>query len=230
MSAGAEPRFLHLDEIADMDIGLEPRAGTQPRIRPDLGTAADNRAFEMGERADQRAVLDGDAGTEHHIGFDDDVAPEPGVGGEVDGLRRGHGDTRLVGGCAQPALQHVLRLGELGLGIDAAHLVLLGFERHRGQAHLAGDLDRIGQIELALGVVIPDPFENCERAVAAQRHQSGIAQADGALLCARVLLLADGDEGAVRCDDQAPVAGRIGGTEAERRDRRPFRQRAAQRL
>ena len=74
-----------------------------------------------------------------------------------------------------------------------------------------GDRHRIGQIELALGVVIPDPVENCERRRAGKRHQSGIAQADGALLRGRILLLANSHQPARRIDDQPAIAGRVAG-------------------
>ena len=52
LGAFFDPGLLHFDEIADMDVLLDHRAGTQTRIRPDQRTAADFRAFEMRERLD----------------------------------------------------------------------------------------------------------------------------------------------------------------------------------
>ena len=160
-----------------------------------------------------RAVLDRDARAEHHVGLDDDIAAELGVGAEIaryrgrSWRRPPRGRRRAAGVAARPPPRQagpgVLTPRTSSSSVSSATV---------GKPILRAICDRIGQIELALGVVIPDPLQDRERAIAAQRHQPGIAQTDGALLRARVLLLADGDEGAVRCDDQAPVAGRIGRT------------------
>ena len=117
----------------------------------------------MREGADRRAVLDGDAGTEHHVGLDGHVLAEFGVGGEKHRLRRQHGHAGVERRRAQPLLQHGFRFRELRFGIDAAHVVLLGLDGHRLQAHLAGDGNRIGQIVFALGIGIADPLEHRQR-------------------------------------------------------------------
>ena len=79
-------------------------------------------------------------------------------------LRRDQGDAGLQRGGAQALLQHGLGFGELRLGVDPAHVVLPGFDRDRLQAHVAGDGNRIGEIEFALGIVIADAIEDGERA------------------------------------------------------------------
>ena len=175
-----------------------------------------------------RAVVDRDAGTEHDVRLDGDVLAEFGVGGQKHRLRRDHGDAGVHRGGAQALLQHGFGFGKLRLGIDAAHVVLLGFDRHRLQAHLAGNGNRIGQIVFALGVGIADPLENRQRLAAGKRHQPAIAEADFALVRAGVALFADGDE-LIALRHQPAIAGRVGRPESKHRDRCALRQRRAQR-
>ena len=63
--------------------------------------------------------------------------------------------------------------------------------------------------------------------LAVQRHQSAVAQRDGAFLLARVFLFADGEK-LSSVHHQPPIAGRIGGAKSEHRDRGAVRERAAQ--
>ncbi len=77
---------------------------------------------------DHRAVGDRHAGTDHHKRLDRDVAAEFGIGGEVDRLGCDHGHAGLECRLAQPRLHHLLGLGELGLGVDATHFILAGFD------------------------------------------------------------------------------------------------------
>jgi hypothetical protein len=130
-------------------------------------------------------------------------------------IRSDHDYARLMRRRAQLPLHCGLGLGQLRLGIDPTHFVLLDFESPCRKAHGGGNRHRIGQIELALRIVIPDPLEDCERGVAGERHQPGIAQSDPALVGTGVLLLPDGEERAGRTDDQAAIARRVGGAEPE---------------
>ena len=86
---------------------------------------------------------------------------------------------------------------QLGAGVDAVHFVLVALRQTRGIEPVRdGEPDEIGQIVLALGVGVADARQEAPTAVsaAAKRHEAGIAQIDRALGCARVALLADGDE------------------------------------
>ncbi len=91
---------------------------------------------------------------------------------------------------------------------------------------LAGDRDRVGEIEFTLAIVVADPLQNGERAAAGERHQAGIAQVDAALGLARIELLADGDERAA-VEHQPAVALRVSRPEAEHGQRRTIRERRA---
>ena len=83
-------------------------------------------------------------------------------------LRRHHRDAGGKSCVAQPLLRHGFGFGELAFGIDAAHVVLLDFDRHRAKLHAARDFDRIGQIEFMFAVGVADLFQNGERAVAGE--------------------------------------------------------------
>ena len=121
-------------------------------------------------------------------------------------------------------LHHAFRFRKLGLGVDAAHFVLAGFDHHGLPSIVAGDADRIGQIVLALGIRIANSVQDRERAVPVDRHHAGIAQIDLALVRAGVGMLADRDQ-PVALDDEATIAGRIRRAKTERGNRSTFRER-----
>ena len=176
---------------------------------------------------DHRAVADRNAGADHHERLDRDVLAEHGIGGEIDGFGRDQRHPGFHRHFPQPRLHHAFGLGELRLGVDAAHFVLAGFDHHGIPSLLADNADRIGQIIFALGIRIADLVEDRERAAPVDRHHPGIAQVDLALLGARIGLLAYRDQ-AVALDDEAAIAGGIGGAKAERRNRGAFGERRAQ--
>ena len=165
---------------------------------------------------DDRAVLHRDLFAKHDIGLDHDVLAEFGVGAQKDRLRRNEGDAGVERGFAQALLRNRFRFGELALGIDAAHFVLLDFDRDRVELHVARDGDRIGQIIFALAIVGADPLQDGERLRAGERHDAAVAQIDGAFAGAGVGLLANGDE-LTAGDDQSAIACRIGGPESQHR-------------
>ncbi len=78
----------------------------------------------------------------------------------------------------------------------------------------AGDLDKVRQIVLALGIGVADARQQIERLAAVDRHQAAVAPFHGTLGICRILFLADGDQFAV-LDEQAAVAGRPVGVEAD---------------
>ena len=79
--------------------------------------------------------------------------------------------------------------------IDAEHLLAGRLDDARLEPVAGGERYGIGQVELALGVVVADPAEQAERGRArAEAHDAGIAERQRALGIARVLLLADSGE------------------------------------
>ena len=180
----------------------------------------------MRERVDDGAVLDFHFLAEHHIGLDHDVFAEFGVGTEEHRLRRNQRHAGVERRLAQARLRDRFGFGELGFGVDAAHVVLLDFDRNRAQLHAARDLDRIGQIEFMFAIVVADPLQDGERACAGKRHDAAVAKIDCPLAWAGIGLLANGDQLVARRDEPA-IAGRIGRPKRQHRNRRARRERRA---
>src|SRR3546814_17962074 len=81
LGAIPEGRVLQLDEVADIRLGAEHAAWTQPRERAAIGTLADYRTLKMGVGLDDRtatprAVLDPAVRSDLHVVFDDNRAFE----------------------------------------------------------------------------------------------------------------------------------------------------------
>ena len=142
-------------------------------------------------------------------------------------LRRDQRDAGVERRLAQARLRDRFGFGELGFGVDAAHVVLLGFDRNRAQLHAARDLDRIGQIEFVFAIVVADPLQDGERVFAGKRHDAAVAQIDFALAWAGIGLLADGNQLVAR-RDQPAVAGRIGRPKRQHRNGCALGERRAQ--
>ena len=132
-----------------------------------------------------------DAGTDHHERFDGDVLAELRVGSEVDRIGRNHGDASLKRRLAQARLHHLLGFGQLGLGVDAAHFVLAGFDHNRLQSQIPDDANRIGQIILALAVGTADFFDHRQRLAPVESHDAGVAKSDRTFLRSCVSLLSN---------------------------------------
>ena len=128
------------------------------------------------------------------------------------------GDERRAldhGATAQPRLQHRLRGGELRPVVDAHDLRRVGGEGSHAQAALACDADQVGQVKFPLRILRRHGLQKAQRLRAGEGDRSGIAERRRLLRGARVLVLADRDHATVALDEAA-VAGRIGGREAER--------------
>ena len=187
---------------------------------------ADMGARQMRERADGRALLHRDTRAEHHIGLDRDVPAELGVRREVNRVGGDEGDAGFERRLPQPLLHGGLGRRKLRFGVDAAHFILRHFERDRPELHVARNLHRIGQIELAFAVGIADPLQDFQRRPAVECHQPAVAERDGAFLFAGVGMLDDGDEFRP-LRHQTAVAGRVRGLESQNRDRGAIGDRAA---
>src|SRR5262249_1529841 len=115
---------------------------------------------------------------------------------------------------AQALLQNGFGFGKLYLRVDAAHVILRGFDRHSRQAHTAGNDYGVAEIVFAFGICIADTIDDGERLLAVQRNQAAIAETDLALFCRWVALFTDGEK-FVSAHQESSVARRIGWLEAE---------------
>ena len=114
------------------------------------------------------ALAHAHAGAEHHVGLDHGAAADPGVRAED---RRSAASIRVTPAAmpgAQSVLEGRLGLGELGPGVDADRLLRGRLDRAAGEPALARDADDVGEVVLALGVVVADLVE--QRAAHAGRR------------------------------------------------------------
>ena len=160
-----------------------------------------------------------DPGAEHDIGLDHDIAPEPRVGRQEHGLRRDQRRAALHRAAAQPVLHQRLGRGQLGAGVDPQHLLGRQFDDPARQALVAGDRDDVGQVEFALGVVVPDSVHQIEGVARIDRHDAAVAQPDRPLLRARVARLDDAQHLAVLPEHDTAVGSGIGRPHAGDGDR-----------
>ena len=125
-----------------------------------------------------------------------------------------------IAACAQPLLQRLLGHRQLDAGIDALELRLLARHGNRLVAGRARDPHRIGQVELALHVVVADRTQQLRDQPAVDAHHAGIAEVDRALGGIGILALDDPDQFA-SLDDQATIGRWITRLEAQHADSRP---------
>ncbi len=90
-----------------------------------------------------------------------------------------------------------------------------------------GDFDEVGEVKFRRGVVGADFLQHEKRVRARDRSWPRVTATDSALRRAGVLLFADGHEDAFPLD-QASVARRIDGVEAQSGQASPVRERGAQ--
>src|SRR5690606_17476604 len=137
------------DPRAFAEIG----AGTQPREGPDAAARPDDGAFDMAEGVDHGSLPDPDAGAEDNRWLDHDVAGDLGVPGEVDSGRIVQGNAGGHELLAPHLLEELLGARELRPVIDP-HYVAFGRDGVADAiAGLVGELDQVGQVELALRIV-----------------------------------------------------------------------------
>ncbi len=210
LGARLDVGILDLAEIADLGLRRKPRARPQPREGADLGAGGDAGALQMREGADARARGDADARPEHDVGLDQHVRLDLGVMGERHRRRRDHGNAPDHQRAAAALLPDRFGLGKLQPVVDAEQVLEGRLDGHHLEAAPIGDLDDIGQVELALGVVVADRIEQAERIGARERHQAAIAEIDAALLGAAVAILADRGKRPVAHDQPAVACRRIG--------------------
>lgn len=106
--------------------------------------------------------LDGDAGAEDDVGFDEHVAADAGVEREEHRLGRDQRDPCVQRLGALPRLEGGLGLRELGAGVDAEGLGLGAAHHVGGEPVVAQEPDEVGEVVLALGVLLADPLDQAE--------------------------------------------------------------------
>ncbi len=138
--------------------------------------------------------------------LDRHVAADQRIGGKKHRFRRDHRRASRHGGAAQARLRDGFGLSELDAVVDAEHFAFVGDDNFCVASVGARQFHHIGEIELALGVLVVDPFEQSQRVGAVDRHQTAIAQRNRAFFVAGVLFLADCDEAPGGVAQQPSVA------------------------
>ena len=232
LGALADLRVLGLHEGADLAAGPEPGAGPQVGERADDGALPDHGQLTVGARhpgpgadlavleravgtdhgvlADHGGAEQLDAGQQRHVGLEDDVGIDPRGGGvhHADPLEHPAVDDAPVHEPAQLG-QLLAVVGTLGLRD------VLDREGAHGQAGVTRELDRVGEVVLALGVVVADLAQRLGQELGVEGQDPGVDLPDLALVDARVLLLDDRHDVAVGVADDPAVAVRVGDDPAE---------------
>jgi hypothetical protein len=131
-----------------------------------------------------------------------DVDPR---GGGVD-----HGDPAALVGGNDAAVEFGGEFGKLNPVVDARdERAVVDVLRPHPHVVAPQDFDGVGEVELGLRVVGPQPAQGGTQRVSVERIHAGIDLADRELLWGGVRLLDDADDSAVLRADYAPVSGRV---------------------
>ena len=218
--------------LLDLHVGAGLRAlaqmrrRTQVRARTACGAVVDLRFY--GHRLVHDAAAAHRRVGQARVGADDAVLADAGgaherdVGQQLHVLRDGHvrTDPYQLGVDHGHAGRHMrtvdATLGQLrGLGqLDArVHAQALGRvvagQCQHGTASVATDLQHVGEVELALRVIVAHLLERVEQRPRIEAVEPGIALADGRLLGRGVLLLHDARHRSLLVAHDAPVAERV---------------------
>ena len=190
-------------------IRLEPRAGGQPGVA------------HHAANPDDRAVTQAYVAFQDRAGLDQDVATGGNATANLNRIRVGHAHAGVHQFVAPAPLKRTLELGQLThvvgaqgfFGIPAAHRVDPG-------AVARGNLDTVGQVVLALAVVVAQPTEPAGQAIGIGGQDPAVDFGDARLGLIRVTLFADAHDTALNVAQNAPVAVGIRGLETEYRQGR----------
>ena len=236
LGAVADGGVLGLHEGADLAAGTQDGPGSQVGERPDRGAVADHRELAVGAdhpgAGADLAVLERRVGPDHRVLGHHRGAEQLGAGEQRHVVGEHHVGVDPRGGgvhhrhaVAHPAghdapVHLTAQLGQLGPVVDALglHDVVDG-EGADTQAVLAGDPDHVGQVELALGVVVGQPRQRADEELGVEGEDPGVDLGDLALVGRGVLLLHDRLDVALAVAHHAAVAERVGHQATEDADR-----------
>ena len=157
--ACVQRRVFQLDEVADPDTACKITATPHPGEGADLDVIRQRRVLDVRERLDLAVIADGHAGAEKHVRMHQNILPS-----FVSMLKKTVSGAVSVGafqhrGAPHPALEDRFSLSQLNPVVDAKRFGLVAQDGTARQAVLAGQPDHIGEVILALGVVIPDAVQ-----------------------------------------------------------------------
>ena len=193
LGAQSDDGLLDFDEVADMGTtdqvgpGPQPRVGSDAAVRADLGILQhavfqDLDAVSDPDVAQHRVGADPDVVAEDHVAFDDDVDVDADVAAvaqvpaQIEARGVGQGDTgeqQLLGAVAliRPLQGRQLQTIVHAFGF---HRVVRLRNVHR-HAVVYRHFDHVGQVILALRIVVGESAEPVAQARGTEQHDAGVA-------------------------------------------------------
>ncbi|MNI34516.1 hypothetical protein D3C73_885070 [compost metagenome] len=227
LGAFAQVRVFQFDEVTHMRAGFQHGTWTQTSERTGIAAFAQDGTFDMAVGLDdhafaQGAVLDHAVRADHHVVFDDDLTFEDHV--DVDQHVAANRDVTANVETSRVTQRHTLshqtttgaqlimpfQFGKLLAIVGALHfhgVVRLLGGHHQTIAH--GHGNDVGQVVLALGVVIGETAHPVAKTGKRQRQNAGIAFGDFALGFIGIFLLDNGRDLALHITNNAAVTGRV---------------------
>ena len=181
-----------------MGIFTDFCARTQPGKRADGGARFNHSALDVGECANDDAIIDFYAFANEYIGLDDNVTADLCIVGKIDGGRIVHGDARFKRGQAHGGLHDIFKHGEIDTAVDALYLVKIISDSNLGFiAGLCGDGRKVGDVKFFLRVLAGDFRNPVGKLCAVNAECACIAEVDFALLGRGVFMFDNRGERAV---------------------------------
>ncbi len=227
LGAFPEVGVFQFDEITHMSLGVQHTARAQAGERAGIAALAHHGAFEVAVgldhcafaqggvldhavRADLHIVLDDHLAFENHVDVDQHVAANGHFTADIEARRVAQGHTQGHQATAFAHLVVALQFGQLATVVGALHfhrVVRLFGSHHQAIGHSHGD--DVGQVILALGVVVRQAAHPVGQARGWQCQDTGVAFLDRSLRIVGVLVLNDGRHLALLVTHDAAIAGRI---------------------
>ncbi len=215
LGACAQRGVLHLDEIADLAALFHHSTGPEPRKGADRTAGTYTRAFQMAESVDRRTIGDSNAGAEHNIGFNRDIAAQLRVMAEEHRLGRDQRRPLRHRRFAPYSLPARFDCREFRARVDARHFISPGFDDHDLVTTRNRAGRHIGQVVFALRIVVADIVEQRPHIVRMRNDQAGVAQPRPLLALGRILELDHLADCAVIVSDNPAIGERICGAKAQ---------------
>ncbi len=222
------------DEVPQMHMIGEDAGRAHAGVGSDAATRADGGVFGMGKSedlrvgadchvaehaigADARAIPQHHTPVEHAVDVDRHVAAAHEFAAHVDACRIGQRHTLLEQRVCNVALMHPLQFGQLDPAVDPFRLPLaVRMDRVDRALIRNGQTDDVGEVVLALRVVVGDSAEPALERRSRGDQDAGVHLTDRALFGRRVFVFDDADHASVAAHDAA-IAGRIAHLDRQQR-------------
>ena len=198
----------------NVGVGVDDCARRDARVG-DAAVGANAHALAQFHAASEHAVH-----VDLHILAADQLPTHAGAGvvAQVKAGRVGQAHALLHQGAGLAQLVGALQLGQLQGAVHARHLQGIGDAvGHHGHTVGHGHGDDVGEVVLALGVVVGEPREPGREQARRDGHDAAVHLGDGALRIGGVFVLNDALHGAVGIAHDAAVAGGVGQRDGEQR-------------